>query len=109
MPINLISNFFKKQPTEEMSDQDRMLYYIEQTIKKSQEEGKEHCTVCLFQKPRETSTGATLELFRPDLVIPEDANYIEDRLIKLGHYCSTKYNRNAITVFIYFDENKFNF
>jgi hypothetical protein len=107
--LDRFTNFFKKQPPAEMTDQERMMFYIEQTIEKSKLEDKEHCTICIFQTPRETPTGATLELFRPELIIPEDANYIEDRLIKMGHYCSTKYSRNSITVFVYFDEDQFKF
>jgi hypothetical protein len=102
--LDRFTNFFKKQPPVEMTEQERIMYYIEQTIQKSKLEDKEHCTVCMFQTPRETPTGATLELFRPELVIPDDAIYIEDRLIKMGHYCSTKYNRNSITVFVYFGQ-----
>ena len=31
MPINLITNFFKKQTPDDLSDQDQMMFFIEET------------------------------------------------------------------------------
>ncbi len=85
--LDRFTNFFKKQPPVEMTEQERIMYYIEQTIQKSKLEDKEHCTVCIFQTPRETPTGATLELFRPELVIPDFYIYIDDIFFYLGLFC----------------------
>lgn len=92
----------------EKTDQELMFEQVEKAIEIAKDAGREHCTVYIFKEKREVSTGATLEIYQPTLDLPDDANYIEDRLIKMGFYCSNKFLRDTLTVFIYF-EDKFKF
>lgn len=101
--------FFRKGKNHvEKTDHELMFEQIEQAIYKAKDAGREHCTIYIFKENREVSTGATLEIYRPNLDLPDDAYYIEDRLIKMGFYCSNKFLRDTLTVFIYF-EDKFKF
>lgn len=101
--------FFRKDKNHvEKTEKELMFEQVEQAIEKAKDAGREHCTVYIFKENREVSTGATLEIYHPTLDLPDDAHYIEDRLIKLGYYCSNKFLRDTLTVFIYF-EDKFKF
>lgn len=109
MTTTKFNKFFRKSKSElEKTDQERMFDQVEQAIEKAKDAGREHCVVYIFKENREVSTGATMEIYQPTLDLPDDAYYIEDRLVKMGFYCSSKFLRDTLTVFIYF-EDKFKF
>ena len=92
----------------EKTEHEIMFNEIEDAMRKAICDGRNHCAIYMYKENREVTTGATLELYRPDASFSDDAIYIEDRLITMGCYCSAKFLKDTLTVFIFF-EDKFAF